>query len=275
MGERVYNFKCNASGRANSRPCVGVSPIFVFRPPHSSAKPKGCHTSTMLSLIHLSFLLSAGQAIGIPRAFHDNSFGQGQDGSKLAQASTTLRDVPRGLRTPLPFDEDIFDPTYAVSNPSREYGRPTHPLTIFSAWNNPSTSSQSNEITHVLSKYERAADHLTGITLGTSTVLTPNIPIPLPDVLRSNVMPLTGHFDRNLDLLYYGEIRVGTPAQSLTVQVDTGSADLWVPANCHKCTGKQFNPEQSRTYHSTEETFEEHYVRLFDLRVPLCILIGF
>ena len=74
-------------------------------------------------------------------------------------------------------------------------------------------------------------------------------------------MPLTGHFDRNLDLLYYGEVRVGTPAQSLTVQVDTGSADLWIPASCPKCTGKQFKPGQSRTYHSREGTFEEHYVR--------------
>lgn len=77
-------------------------------------------------------------------------------------------------------------------------------------------------------------------------------------------MPLNCHFDRNLDLLYYGEIRVGTPAQSLTVQVDTGSADLWIPANCPKCTGKQFRPSQSHTHESREGTFEEHYVRLFN-----------
>lgn len=76
-------------------------------------------------------------------------------------------------------------------------------------------------------------------------------------------MPLNGHFERNLDLLYYGEVKVGTPAQSLTVQVDTGSADLWVPANCPKCTGKQFEPGQSHTYQSKESTFEEYYVRSF------------
>lgn len=74
-------------------------------------------------------------------------------------------------------------------------------------------------------------------------------------------MPLNGHFDGNLDLLYYGEARVGTPPQSLTVQVDTGSADLWVPADCPKCTGKQFEPGQSHTYQSREGTFEEYYVR--------------
>ena len=96
---------------------MGVSPIFVFRPLHFTAKPKGYHTSTMLFLIRLSFLLSAGQAIGIPRAFNDNSFGRAQEGSKLAQATTPLSTVPRGLRTPLPFDEYIFDPTGVVSNP--------------------------------------------------------------------------------------------------------------------------------------------------------------
>jgi hypothetical protein len=103
----------------------------------------------------------------------------------------------------------------------------------------------------------------------------PNIPIPIPDLLRSNVMPLTDHFDRNLDLLYYGEVRIGTPAQSLTVQVDTGSADLWVPAGCPKCTGTQFKPEHSRTYQSREGTFEEHYVRALDLSGWRWILIEF
>ena len=88
-------------------------------------------------------------------------------------------------------------------------------------------------------------------------------------------MPLTGHFDRNLDLLYYGEVEVGTPAQSLTVQVDTGSADLWIPANCPKCTGTQYKPGQSRTYQSREGTFEEYYVRPLDVPGWLEILIDF
>ena len=88
-------------------------------------------------------------------------------------------------------------------------------------------------------------------------------------------MPLRGHFERNLDLLYYGEVRVGTPAQSLTVQVDTGSADLWVPANCPKCSGKQFKPEQSHTYENRESSFEEYYVRPFGPSTNLCFLIEF
>ena len=134
---------------------------------------------------------------------------------------------------------------------------------------------QSNEITHVLSKYEGAATRLAGIALGTSTVFMPNIPIPIPDLLRNNVMPLTDHFDRNLDLLYYGEVRIGTPAQSLTVQVDTGSADLWVPADCPKCAGTQFKPERSRTYQGREGTFEEHYVCAIGLSARRWDLIEF
>lgn len=86
-------------------------------------------------------------------------------------------------------------------------------------------------------------------------------------------MPLTGHFDHNLDLLYYGEVRIGTPAQSLTVQVDTGSADLWVPANCPECIGKQFTPGQSQTYRGREGNFEEYYVSSSDPPARFGVLI--
>lgn len=72
----------------------------------------------MLFLIRLYFLLRlyAGQAIGTPRVSPDDSFGKDKNGSVLAQAPTPLRVDLRGFRTPLPFDEDIFDPTYVVSN---------------------------------------------------------------------------------------------------------------------------------------------------------------
>jgi hypothetical protein len=73
----------------------------------------------MLFLLHLSFLLSAGQAIRIPRYSLHDDLGQDQsDGPVLAQIPTALGAIPRGFRTPLPFDEDVFDPTHVVSNPS-------------------------------------------------------------------------------------------------------------------------------------------------------------
>lgn len=96
-----------------------VSPLswthFVFRVSCFPPKTKRYCASKML-LIRLSFLLSAGQAIGLPQVFPDNGFGRNQNGTALTQVPTPLRAVLRGFRTPLPFDEDIFDPTYVVSN---------------------------------------------------------------------------------------------------------------------------------------------------------------
>ena len=109
--------------------CLPGSRISRLKPNQRYRSPE------MLLLIHLSFLLSAGQAIGIPRVFPGNGFGREGNKSVLAQAPTSLKSVPRGLRTPLPFDEDIFDPTHVVSmNPSRDW-RCTHLLTTLSTPN--------------------------------------------------------------------------------------------------------------------------------------------
>jgi len=91
----------------------------------------------MSFLVPLSLLLSAGQAIGIPRVPPDNGSGQGQNGSALAQAQMPLSAVPRGFRTPSPFDEDIFDPTHVVSNSSQGYILCADPFTTRSTLNDP------------------------------------------------------------------------------------------------------------------------------------------
>lgn len=117
-------------------------------------------------------------------------------------------------------------------------------------------AAQSNEIRRVRSKYERAAQHFTGVSLNTTIDFIPSIPVALP--LR-NAMPLTDEYDHNMDVLYYGSITVGTPAQTLTVQLDTGSADLWLPTNCVECR-TNFKPSESQTYKSANEPFEESYV---------------
>ena len=80
-------------------------------------------------------------------------------------------------------------------------------------------------------------------------------------------LPLLDEVSGSLDVLYYGPLYVGTPSQGFTVDFDTGSADLWLPANCRNCHGRQYEAGRSSTYHSTNQEVSITYVGRFPLGV--------
>ncbi|KAF9434138.1 1,3-beta-glucanosyltransferase [Entomortierella beljakovae] len=69
------------------------------------------------------------------------------------------------------------------------------------------------------------------------------------NILSAGTVPLT---DVSPDLEYYGTVSIGTPAQDVKLDFDTGSSDIWFPSSacttsaCKKHT--QFNPSESSTY---------------------------
>ncbi|KAF7720809.1 hypothetical protein EC973_006009 [Apophysomyces ossiformis] len=64
----------------------------------------------------------------------------------------------------------------------------------------------------------------------------------------TGVVPMTDHL---YDVMYYGEVQIGTPPQTLKLDFDTGSSDLWIASSiCTNCSPKQtkFDPNKSSTY---------------------------
>ncbi|KIO26684.1 hypothetical protein M407DRAFT_24123, partial [Tulasnella calospora MUT 4182] len=76
---------------------------------------------------------------------------------------------------------------------------------------------------------------------------------------RQATMPLIDDISGNLDVLYYGPISMGSQNQRMTVDIDTGSADLWVPVDCPDCPHPGYQSDKSSTYQETGDDFAVQY----------------
>ncbi len=126
-----------------------------------------------------------------------------------------------------------------------------HPSTIPSLLS-PSLSS-SPGVVHALTNPNEEAPNIIGV------------PPMAPGTVQ---MPLTDYISGAMDVLYYGPLDFGSPPQSLTVDIDTGSADLWMPVDCQGCTNDQFSSRHSSTYRGAATRCAITYVRPLPLFLP-------
>ncbi|KAH9948670.1 aspartic peptidase domain-containing protein [Amylocystis lapponica] len=207
------------------------------------------------------FAVPVGTSWALP--FEDGQFPSPQHAGFIAELRRSSSQPP-GVHVAgvLP----IFDPTFATDqlksvlnkyaqaaqflagiglNPDThpESGYEPYVAPVKASINNTDADPDSSEITDTSSLFGNRTEAADGI-------------ISVPGVAQ---MPLSDYVAGSLDVSYYGPLKFGAGGQPLAVDIDTGSADLWIPVNCRTCSNAQFRAAQSPSYASLGRRFSVTY----------------
>ena len=111
-------------------------------------------------------------------------------------------------------------------------------------------------------------------TNATTLIKQPDALLPSREGLST--IPLTDFILNRQDLMYYGQLGLGSNRQTMSFDIDTGSADLWAISNCDGCpSSEQYDISTSTTYKDLDQYFSVTYVSVHCLRaVSVLPLIG-
>ncbi|KAG8716026.1 hypothetical protein FRC08_009930 [Ceratobasidium sp. 394] len=121
-------------------------------------------------------------------------------------------------------------------------------------------SGSSGETGHEMQAQSTPSDSILPVPDNTTL---PDVPLAgagqSPDQMDSAHMKVMDYIIGGLDVLYYGALEFGSPSQEIMLDIDTGSADLWIPAKCSTCDTKQFDSDSSTTFEDSDEPFKVTY----------------